>query len=83
MGGSGVSMAEVVAAIEAAAPKIAGKITFEPTQLPNPAAVDSRALDAAIGATHWVPLVEGVQQTVEHFRAAAAAGRIDVERAIA
>ena len=83
MGGSGVSMAEVVAAIEAAVPEITGKITFEPTQLPNPEAVDSRALDNAIGTTHWVALTEGVQQTIAHFRAAAAAGRMDVERAMA
>jgi UDP-glucuronate 4-epimerase len=83
LGGSGVSMAEVVAAIEAAAPEVAGTITFEPTQLPNPAAVDSRALDAAIGPTRWIPLAEGVRRTIEHFRAAAEAGRIDVERAIA
>jgi hypothetical protein len=30
---------------------------------------------------NWMPLAEGVQRTIEHFRAAA--GRIDVERAIA
>jgi nucleoside-diphosphate-sugar epimerase len=83
MGGSAVSMAEVIAAITAAAPDSAGKITFEPTHLPNPEAVDSRALDQALGVTHWIPLAEGVRQTVEHFRAAAEAGRMDVERAIA
>jgi nucleoside-diphosphate-sugar epimerase len=83
MGGNSVSMAKVVAAIETAAPEITGKITFEPLQLPNPEDVDSGALDQAIGVTHWVPLAEGVQQTISHFRAAAAAGRMDVERAIA
>jgi len=83
LGGSECSMAEVVAAIEAAAPDMAGKITFEATLLPNPASVDSRALDAAIGPTHWVALADGVRQTVEHFRAAAQAGRMNVERAIA
>jgi nucleoside-diphosphate-sugar epimerase len=83
LGGSGVSMAEIVAAIEAAAPEMAGKITFEPTQLPNPKEVDSGALDAALGATRWIPLAEGVRGSIEHFRAAIEAGRIDVERAIA
>ena len=83
MGGSAVSMDEVVAAIEAAAPDMAGKITFEPTQLPNPESVDSRALDDALGVTNWVPLAEGVRRTIEHFRAAAETGRMDVERAIA
>jgi len=83
MGGSAASMAEVVDAISAAAPDSAGRITFEPTQLPNPEAVDSRALDEALGAMHWVPLAVGVRRTIEHFRAAVAAGRMDVERAIA
>jgi UDP-glucuronate 4-epimerase len=83
LGGSSAPMEAIVAAITAAAPEMAGQITFEPTLLPNPADVDSSALDAAIGATHWLPLAEGVQRTIEHFRAAAAAGRMDVERAIA
>jgi nucleoside-diphosphate-sugar epimerase len=83
LGGSSASMAEIVAAIEAAAPEMAGKITFEPIQLPNPADVDSGALEAALGATRWTPLADGVRRTIEHFRAAAEAGRIDIERAIA
>ena len=82
MGGSNVSMDAIVAAITAAAPDTAGTITFEPLQLPNPEAVDSQMLDEALGATAWVPLAEGVRQTIEHFRAAAAAGRMDVERAL-
>lgn len=82
MGGSGVSMAEIVAAIEAAAPEAAGTITFAPAQLPNPEEVDSQALDQALGATAWVPLAAGVRRTIEHFRAAAEAGRIDIDRAI-
>jgi nucleoside-diphosphate-sugar epimerase len=83
LGGSTVPMSAIVAAIEAAAPEMAGRITFEPAELPNPAAVDSSALDAAIGPTGWVPLAEGVRRTIEHFRAAADAGRMDIERAIA
>ena len=83
LGGSSATMAEIVAAIEAAAPAARGAITFEPVQLPNPEDVDSAALDAALGPIGWVPLAEGVRRTVEHFRAAAEAGRVDVERAIA
>lgn len=82
MGGSSVSMADVVAAIDAAVPDAAGAITYEPIQLSNPEDVDSRALDDALGASDWRPLNEGVRQTVGHFRAAIEAGRIDVERAI-
>jgi len=83
LGGSSAPMAAIVAAIAAAAPEMAGQITFEPTQLPNPADVDSSALDAAIGPTSWVSLGEGVRRTIEHFRAAAEAGRMNIERAIA
>jgi nucleoside-diphosphate-sugar epimerase len=82
MGGSNASMEQIVAAITAAAPGSAGTITFEPLQLPNPEAVDSRMLDEALGPIPWVPLAEGVRRTVEQFRAAAAAGRMDVERAL-
>jgi UDP-glucuronate 4-epimerase len=83
LGGSSATMGEIVAAIEAAAPVMRGKITFEPTQLPNPEDVDSSALDAALGPLRWVPLAEGVRRTIEHFHAAIEAGRMDVERAIA
>jgi nucleoside-diphosphate-sugar epimerase len=83
LGGSSASMAEIVAAIEAAAPQSQGQISFEPIQLPNPEDVDSQALDAALGAIGWVPLAEGVRRTIEHFQAAVKAGRLDVERAIA
>lgn len=83
LGGSSASMAEIVAAIEAAAPEMRGRITFEPIQLPNPEDIDSSALDAALGQIRWAPLADGVRRTIEHFRAAAEAGRIDVERAIA
>jgi nucleoside-diphosphate-sugar epimerase len=83
LGGSSASMSAIVAAITAAVPEMDGKITFEPALLPNPEDVDSSALDAAIGPTNWISLVEGVRRTIEHFRAAAAAGRMDIERAIA
>jgi nucleoside-diphosphate-sugar epimerase len=83
LGGSAASMAEITTAIAAAAPDLAGRITFEAQQLPNPTDVDSRALDRALGPIGWTPLAEGVRQTIEHFRAAADAGRLDVDRAIA
>ena len=76
-------MAEIVAAIEAAAPAMRGKITFEPTQLPNPTEVDDSALNAALGSPDWRPLIEGVQQTIDLFQKAAANGKVDVERILA
>lgn len=60
------SMAEVVAAIEAAAPEATGTITWSETPLPFPAELESGAL----GAVPSTPLAEGVQETIERFRAA-------------
>ena len=83
LGGSAASMQEIVSAIESAAPESEGRITFEPTPLPFPPAIDDRAVDAAIGPLHWTPLVDGVRQTVECFRDAIRAGKIDVEKQLA
>ncbi|HXH89108.1 MAG TPA: NAD(P)-dependent oxidoreductase, partial [Gaiellaceae bacterium] len=43
------SMAEVVAAIEAAAPEVAGRISFAETPLPFPAELEATALERALG----------------------------------
>jgi nucleoside-diphosphate-sugar epimerase len=83
LGGTVASMAEVVAAIEAAAPEMAGRITFAPEPMPVPEAVDGTPLEGLIGPIAWRPLVDGVRETMEHARAAVAAGTLDVERAIA
>ena len=62
------SMAEVVAAIEAEAPEIAGRITYEETPLPFPAELDARALEEAIGPLPQPSLAEGIGETIERFR---------------
>ena len=80
LGGTHASMQEVVAAIEAVAPEMAGKITFEPTPLGQPSEYDSRPLEEAVGSIHWRPLVDGIRQTIEHFRAAVKAGKMDIEK---
>ena len=82
LGGSTAHMSEVVAAIEAAAPEMTGQITFATNTLSLPEAIDSQPLEAALGPTAWIPLAEGVRQTVEQFRQAVAAGTLNVERAI-
>jgi UDP-glucuronate 4-epimerase len=66
--GVSASMAEVVAAIEAAAPEIAGQITWEETPLPFPAEVEARALEKAIGPVQQPSLTEGVAETIALFR---------------
>lgn len=80
LGGTSASMAEIVAAIEAAAPQSAGRITFEPQGLGMTPEVDDSALVNALGPTYWISLKEGVRQTIEQFRAALARGLVDVDR---
>jgi UDP-glucuronate 4-epimerase len=67
--GTVAHMAEVVAAIEAAAPDVAGRVTFDDVPLPLPAEFAVGGLEAAVGPVHVTPLSEGVRATVEHFRA--------------
>jgi nucleoside-diphosphate-sugar epimerase len=66
------SMAEVVAAIEEAAPAVAGSITWDETPLPFPAELQADALERAIGRWPRTPLAAGVAATVTAFRAATA-----------
>jgi nucleoside-diphosphate-sugar epimerase len=68
MPGTVAHMGDVVAAIEAAAPDVAGRITFDDVQLPLPAEMATGGLAAAVGEVRVTPLVEGVRQTVEHYR---------------
>lgn len=64
-------MREVVAAIEAAAPEVAGRITYEERALPFPPDFSADGLTDAVGPLELTPFAEGVRQTVEHFRATA------------
>jgi len=69
--GARAHMSEVVSAIEAAAPEVAGMITFVDTQLPFPAELESGGLEAALSTLRLTPLAEGVFETVERLRALA------------
>lgn len=79
LGGSIAHMREVVAAIEQAAPEVAGRITWEEAALPLPAGTSDRALAAAIGPLPCTPLAEGVAFTIAHFRAALSTWRITLD----
>ena len=79
LGGSAVHMREVVAAIEAAAPDVAGRITFDDKPLPFPEDMDDTAFAKALGRIPETPLAEGVQKTVDIFRRALAEGKIAVQ----
>jgi len=66
--GIAADMDEVVAAIEAAAPDVAGQISYEDVQLPFPPELETGALETVVGPLPRTPLEEGVRATVESFR---------------
>ena len=68
MPGTVAHMSELVAAIEVAAPGVAGTITFDDTQLPLPAEMAAGGLAAAVGPIPVTPIEDAVRETVEHFR---------------
>ncbi len=59
------SMAEVVAAIEAAAPEVAGKITWVDQPLAFPESLEAVGLERALGPLPRTTLVDGVRETIE------------------
>jgi nucleoside-diphosphate-sugar epimerase len=71
MPGTVAHMSELVAAIEAAAPEVAGGITFDDTPLPLPEEMAVGGLAEAIGPVTVKPLADAVRDTVEHFRTVA------------
>jgi nucleoside-diphosphate-sugar epimerase len=75
LGGPASHMSEVVNAIEAAAPEVAGRVTFEDVELPFPEEMDAGGLEDVIGPIEWTPLGEGTRLTIEHYRASASAPR--------
>lgn len=83
LGGSNVHMREIVEMIEDVVPEMEGKITFPDSDLSGPTAIDESALKAALGPITWRPMADGVRQTIEHLRAAAQAGKVDVDRILA
>ena len=62
------TMQEVVDAIEAAAPIVAGRVFWEEGQLPFPEALEGRQLERLIGPIAPTSLTDGVRATIEHFR---------------
>jgi nucleoside-diphosphate-sugar epimerase len=80
--GTVAHMSEVVAAIEAAEPDIASRITYEDTPLMLPEGQTDSALRELLGNIPDTPLEEGVAQTVTHFKEALADGRLPQETTI-
>jgi UDP-glucuronate 4-epimerase len=63
------TMQEIVDAIEAAAPAVAGKVFWEEGQLPFPESLEGRLLERLIGPIPPTKLAGGVSATIERFRA--------------
>ncbi len=63
------SMAEVVGAIEAAAPGAGDKLVWSEDPLPFPKSLESGLLERLLGPLPHTSLAEGVVRTVERFRA--------------
>jgi nucleoside-diphosphate-sugar epimerase len=68
--GEAAAMDEVVAAIESAAPEVAGTITWLDQTLPFPERLEATRLERLLGPLVRTPLREGVRRTVEHYRRA-------------
>jgi nucleoside-diphosphate-sugar epimerase len=64
-----VTVAEIVAAIERAAPDAAGRITAADEPLPFPPAVDSTSFVELVGGPTARPLDDGVAEAIARFRA--------------
>jgi nucleoside-diphosphate-sugar epimerase len=70
MPGPSVHMRELVAAVEAAVPDSAGKITFDDVALPVPHEMEVGGLETATGPPALTGVEDAVRATVEHFRSA-------------
>lgn len=77
--GAVIGMAEVVSAIEAAAPHMHGKVTFDDKSLPFPESMDGTPLEqllAPIGGVPRTPFAVAVSETIDVFRVAVDDGRM-------
>jgi len=68
LGGPVSPMSEVVAAIDAAAPEMAGRITFDDVQLPFPEGMDAGVFAEVVGDLPQTSLEDGVRETIELYR---------------
>ncbi len=75
--GSVAHMSELVAAIETAEPMARGQITYETAALPFPEGQEEQELRQLLGEVPYTPLSQGVAQTIAHFKAAIADGRLE------
>ncbi len=79
--GHSATVAEIIAAIEAAEPSSAGQIGYDNEKLlPFPEQLDASRLKARLGSPPNRPLASGVRQTVASFRELVSRGKLDPDR---
>ena len=83
LGGSSVSMNEVVRAISKVANESTGTITIADQKIGAPGHIDASALHDAIGPIDWTEFEDGVSKTIMQFRQGISAKKIDVDRILA
>jgi nucleoside-diphosphate-sugar epimerase len=66
--GVAASSEDVAAAIAAAVPEVAGRITWTEDRLPFPEMLEAAQLEQLVGALPRTTLAEGVRRTIEHHR---------------
>lgn len=71
-----VSIQGLVSAIESAAPEVAGRISYEPHQLPFPEQVDSASLAQFHDVGRELPIAEAVLDAIARFRRLLALGLV-------
>jgi len=52
------------------------RITFEPKSLDLPESLDGSAFEAVVGKINWIPLDEGIRETINTFKSLLASGRL-------
>ncbi len=72
--GSIATMPEVIAAIEAVAPDMAGKLTYTEQSLPFPDEYEANPLEQLLGSLPYTPLADAVRDTVQRYRDLTARG---------
>jgi UDP-glucuronate 4-epimerase len=78
IGGTSVTMEQVVETIEAIVPSQKGTITFEDKALPFPEEMDNSKLVACLGPLHETSLEEGISETIAIFKDALKGGTITI-----
>jgi nucleoside-diphosphate-sugar epimerase len=80
LGGSVSHMKEVVGAIDAAVPGMAGQITFAEQPLALPDGTEDSELVKAVGTVPNTPLTQGVAATIQNFKQALAENKVSLDQ---